>query len=148
MNLPSRSKPLMQLSRLNPFSEMEDFLRSFGRRSTYSREFENAMEMRLDITEDEAGYTVNIDMPGVRKEDIDVSVEGNQVAVRAEVNRELSQGKGKELYSERYSGQVFRSFAVPLEVDAAKAQAAYDGGVLRLTLPRKAGASVKRLPIN
>lgn len=148
MNLPSRSNPLMQLARLSPLSEMEDLLRSMGRRSTYSREFENAMEMRLDIAEDDAGYTVDIDIPGVRKEDIEVSVEGNQVAVRAEVSRELSQGKGKELYSERYSGQAFRNFALPLEVDAAKAKAAYDGGVLRLTLPKKPGASVKRLTIS
>lgn len=148
MSLPSRSNPLMQLARLSPLSEMEDLLRSMGRRSTYSREFENAMEMRLDIAEDDAGYTVDIDIPGVRKEDIEVSVEGNQVAVRAEVSRELSQGKGKELYSERYSGQAFRNFALPLEVDAAKAKAAYDGGVLRLTLPKKPGASVKRLTIS
>lgn len=148
MNLPARSNPLMQLSRLNPFSEMEDLLRSFGRRSAYSREVENAMEMRLDVSEDDTAYTVNIDMPGVRKEDIDVSVEGNQVAVSAEVNRELSQGKGKELYSERYSGRAYRSFALPLEVDATQSKAAYDGGVLCLTLPKKAGASVKRLPIN
>jgi HSP20 family protein len=148
MNLPTRSNPLIQLSRLNPFSEMEDLLRSFGRRSSYTREFENAMDMRLDVNEDDVAYTVDIDIPGVRKEDIDVSVEGNQISIRAEVNRELSQGKGKELYSERYSGQAFRSFALPLEVDAAKAKAAYDGGVLRLTLPKKAGSSVKRLPIN
>lgn len=148
MSLPTRSNPLMQLARLSPLSEMEDLLRSMGRRSTYSREFENAMEMRLDIAEDDAGYTVDIDIPGVRKEDIEVSVEGNQVAVRAEVSRELSQGKGKELYSERYSGQAFRNFALPLEVDAAKAKAAYDGGVLRLTLPKKPGASVKRLTIS
>lgn len=148
MSLPSRSNPLMQLARLSPLSEMEDLLRSMGRRSTYSREFENAMEMRLDIAEDDAGYTVDIDIPGVRKEDIEVSVEGNQVAVRAEVSRELSQGKGKELYSERYCGQAFRNFALPLEVDAAKAKAAYDGGVLRLTLPKKPGASVKRLTIS
>ena len=148
MSLPTRSNPLMQLARLSPLSEMEDLLRSMGRRSTYSREFENAMEMRLDIAEDDAGYTVDIDIPGVRKEDIEVSVEGNQVAVRAEIGRELSQGKGKELYSERYSGQAFRNFALPLEVDAAKAKAAYDGGVLRLTLPKKPGASVKRLTIS
>lgn len=44
MNLPSRSNPLMQPSRLNPFSEMEDLLRSFGRRSNYSREFESATQ--------------------------------------------------------------------------------------------------------
>ena len=67
--------------------------------------------------------------------------------VRAEVKREKSSGKGKELYNERYSGQAYRSFSLPSEIDSGNAKAAYDGGVLTLTLPKKAGSAVKHLSI-
>lgn len=123
-------------------------MRGLWRHTPYARQFENAMEMRLDVNEVDNDYVVNVDIPGVHKEDIDVSIQGNQVSIRAEVKRELSQGKGKELYSERYSGQAYRSFTLPVDVDAAKSKAEYDGGVLHLTLPKSASASTRRLPIN
>ena len=148
MTLPVRTNPFGEMTRFDPFSGMEGLLRSLGRRSPLSRDFDNAMEMRLDVNEDDNDYIINVDMPGVRKEDIDVSVQGNQVSIRAEINRELSQGKRKELYSERYSGQAYRAFTLPVDVDASKAKATYDGGVLCLTLPKSAGASARHLPIN
>jgi len=147
MTLPTRWNPLGQISRMDPFSEFEDLLRTFGTRSL-AREYERTMDMRLDVNEDDKGYIVNIDMPGVKKEDIDISIEGNQVAVRAEVKREKSRDKGKEIYNERYSGQAYRSFTLPAEIDSTAAQANYDGGVLTLTLPKKTGTASKHLSVN
>lgn len=147
MNLPTRRNPFNQLARLDPFVDFEDLFRGLIPRSM-AQQYERTMDMRLDVNEDDKNYVVNVDMPGVRKEDIDVSVEGNQITIRAEVKRELQQGKGKEIYNERYSGQAFRAFTLPSEVDSATAQAAYDGGVLTLTLPKKATSETKHLPIN
>lgn len=147
MNLPTRWNPFHQLARLDPFTDFEDLFRTFGPRSM-AQQYERTMDMRLDINEDDQNYVVNVDMPGVRKEDIDVAVEGNQITIRAEVKRELSQGKGKAIYNERYSGQAYRAFTLPMEVDSTKAQAAYDGGVLCLTLPKKTSTASKHLAIN
>jgi len=147
MTLPTRWNPLGQISRMDPFSDFEDLLRTFGTRSL-AREYERTMDMRLDVNEDDKGYVVNIDMPGVKKEDIDISIEGSQVVVRAEVKREKSRDKGKEIYNERYSGQAYRSFTLPAEIDSTAAQANYDGGVLTLTLPKKTGTASKHLSVN
>lgn len=147
MTLPTRWNPFGQISRMDPFTDFEDLLRTFGTRSL-AREYDRTLDMRLDVNEDDKGYVVNVDMPGVRKEDIDISIEGNQVAIRAEVKREKSRGQGKEIYNERYSGQAYRAFTLPAEIDSATAHAAYDGGVLTLTLPKKASTASKHLSVN
>lgn len=147
MAFPTRWNPFRQLSRFEPFGEINDLMRGFAP-TGLAREYERALEMRLDVNEDDSQYVVNIDMPGVKKSDIDVAVDGNQITVTAEVNREESRGKGKELYSERYSGKAFRTFALPVEVDSEKAEAKYDGGVLTLTLPKTPGNGSHRLPVH
>lgn len=147
MTLPTRWNPFDRINRMDPFSDFDELLRAFGGRSL-AREYEKTMDMRLDVNEDEKRYVVNVDMPGVKKEHIDVSIEGNQIAIRAEVKREKSSDQGKEIYNERYSGQAYRAFTLPTEIDSAAAQATYDGGVLTLTLPKKAGSSSTHLPVN
>jgi HSP20 family protein len=132
--------------RFEPFGDIDDFFRGLAA-PTLAREYERTMEMRLDISEDDKGYVVNVDMPGVRKDDIDISVEGNQVSISAEVNRDKSRGQGQQLYNERYSGRAYRAFTLPREVDSEKASARYDGGVLTLTLPMKSGTASHRLEI-
>lgn len=148
MTLPTRWNPFGQLSRMDPFADFEDLLRGFGPAPrSLAREYERTLDMRLDVNEDDKGYVVNVDMPGVKKDDIDVSIEGNQVAIRAEVKREKSSDKGKEIYNERYSGQAYSAFTLPAEIDSTAAQAVYDGGVLTLTLPKKAGMEAKRVSV-
>lgn len=147
MAMPTRWNPVRQLSRLDPFTDIEDMFRNFVS-PTLTRTQERALDMRLDVNEDDKNYFVHVDMPGLKKSDIDVAVEGNQVTISAEVNREKSQEKGKELYSERYSGQAYRAFTLPSEVDSTKAQANYDGGVLMLTLPKKAGDVSRHLTVS
>jgi HSP20 family protein len=114
------------------------------------REFDNTPEMRMDVDENDKAYLITIDIPGVRKEDIEVSIEGNQIAISAEVKREKStkDKDTKEIHSERYVGRVYRAFTLPHEVDNAKADARYESGVLSLTLPKKAPAKTNRLTIN
>ena len=147
MTMPTRWNPIGTLSRMDPFLDIDDLFRSFGMRPSIAREYERTMDMRLDVNEDDSEFIVNVDMPGVKKSDIDVAIDGNQVTVRAEVKREKSREKGKEIYNERYAGQAFRSFSLPVEVDSGNAKAIYDGGVLTLTLPKKAGGAAKHLSV-
>lgn len=147
MTLPTLWNPLRQMSRFDPLSDFDDLFRGLAMRPV-SREFEKAMEMRLDVIEDDKTYRVNVEIPGVKKSDIDVSVEGNQVTISAEIKREKTEENQKQLYTERYSGKAFRSFSLPFEVDSTKSEAKYDGGVLMLTLPKKSGSVSKHLSVH
>lgn len=146
MNTLTRWSPFRQAARTDPISDMEQMFRGFGLRPLL-QEAETPLEMRMDITEDEQAYQVTIDIPGVRKEDIELSIDRNQVSVSAEVKRETSKKEGRELHTERYQGSAFRSFTLPRDIDDAKAKAQYENGVLHLTLPKKADARANRIAI-
>ncbi|MCL5741377.1 MAG: Hsp20/alpha crystallin family protein [Betaproteobacteria bacterium] len=105
-------------------------------------------QIKVDVKETDGGYTVQAEVPGVPKEDIHVSIDGNVVSLRAEVRQHDQKTEGeKVLRSERYFGSVARSFQLPVDVDAAQAKAKYDNGVLMLTLPKKQGGNAQRLSI-
>lgn len=143
----TRWNPLRPASTFDPFADLEDLFRGFDTRSL-TRPYEKTLEMRMDVHEDDKAYLITVDMPGVRKEDIDVAVEGNQVTITAEVKHEMSHDTEKEVHRERFSGKAFRSFSLPIEVDSSKAEARYDGGVLNLTLPKKGDTQSRRISIN
>ena len=105
--------------------------------------------IKVDVKESADAYTVNAELPGASKDDIQVTVEGNVVTLRAEVKQQDSQtADEKTLRSERYFGSVARSFQLPVDVDNDKAKARFDNGVLCLTLPKRQGsASGYRLTI-
>jgi HSP20 family protein len=106
-------------------------------------------QFRMDVTENDKEYQVLADLPGVKKEDISITISGNQVAVSAEVKHEKDVEKGETmLRGERYYGKVQRAFALGQEVDQATAQAKYNDGVLELTLPKKLVAAAKRLQVH
>ena len=109
---------------------------------------DRAPQIRLDVTESDGLYLVKADIPGVRKEDIDVRIDGNQVTISAEIKQEKEEGDGgRVLRSERQYGFASRSFALADAVDDAKADARFEDGVLKLSLPKRAAASHKRLAI-
>lgn len=106
-------------------------------------------QIRMDVTEQEGAYVVHAEIPGVNKEDIQVEIEGNQVSISSEVRQTKDVKDGERvLRSERYYGQVSRSFQLANEIDDTQAKAAFQNGVLTLTLPKKAAVSGKRLTIN
>ena len=105
-------------------------------------------QIKIDVKETEGGYTVLAEVPGVAKEDIHVSLDGNVVNLRAEVRQHDEKREGEKLLrSERYYGAVARSFQLPADVDPAQAKAKYDNGVLTLNLPKKVGTAAQRLNI-
>ena len=105
-------------------------------------------QLRIDVKESGQDFTVHADLPGVPKEDIQVGVEGNVVTIRAEVKQQDSHREGdKVLRTERYQGEVARSFQLPAEIDESAAKARYENGVLVLTLPKKAVNVPQRIRI-
>ena len=106
-------------------------------------------QFRMDVTENEQEYQVLAELPGVKKEEISVTINGNEVAVSAEVKHEKDVENGETvLRAERYYGKFQRAFALGQEVDEATAQAKYNDGVLELTLPKKTVAAAKRLEVH
>ncbi|MEO8508054.1 MAG: Hsp20 family protein [Betaproteobacteria bacterium] len=104
--------------------------------------------VKVDVTEKSDAFVVHAEIPGVSKEDIHVSIEGNQVTISAEVKRDAEQKDGERLLrSERYYGAVYRSFVLPVELDENTSQAKYEGGVLELTLAKKPQVTGRKLTI-
>ena len=105
-------------------------------------------DIRMDVSEDATAYRVRAQIPGVKKEDIHVAVEGNTVSISAEVERREETRKDETLLcSELFQGKAARSFTVMADVDDSKAEAKYENGILELVLPKKLGASMKKLDI-
>jgi HSP20 family protein len=142
----TRYDPL-NLARIDPFGDIDDLFKGFFVRPALF-EGQPQMQIKMDVKENDNAYTVHADIPGVKKEDIHVSIDGNQVSISAETKMEKEEKEGeKVLRSERYSGKVARSFTLAHDVDEAKAQAKYSDGVLELTLPKKAASSARKLAI-
>lgn len=133
-----------QISALDPFDEV---FKGFFR--PVRIEGAPEVQIRMDVKENDKGYTVHAEIPGVKKEDIHVTIDGNQVSISAEVKQEKEVKEGeKVLRSERYYGKVARSFSVASDIDEATSQAKYADGVLELVLPKKAASASKKLTIN
>lgn len=139
--------PFKSLSRFPPNVDFENYLRTFAPSAIWSN-METMPDIRLDVSEDPNAYRVKAEIPGVDKKDIDLSVEGNQISISAEIKRETKQKDGeKAVCSERYYGKVYRSFATPTDVDATKAEAKYENGVLTVTLPKKSNGHARKIVI-
>ena len=105
--------------------------------------------MKLEVKESDGAYTIHAEVPGAKKDDIKVTIDGNQVSISAEVKRESEKKeKGEVVYSERYYGNVYRSFTLDSAVDETKGSASYKDGVLELVLPKKNGGGPTKLKVS
>ncbi|HEU4353441.1 MAG TPA: Hsp20/alpha crystallin family protein [Burkholderiales bacterium] len=140
---------MANLTRYDPF---EDFFKDFGKGfwvKPFAMPAETELTMKIDVKEDDKGFTVKADIPGVKKEDIQIDVDEDRISLHAEVKQEKEEKKGeKVVYSERSYGMVSRSFSLPTAVDAKGAKAEYKDGVLNLMLPKKSNGSAKRITIS
>lgn len=108
------------------------------------------LDIRVDVVEKDDVFKIRADLPGVKKEDINVRIDGNLVQIDAETKgeKEFKEEGGKVLRSERYYGSVSRAFTLTQDVDDTKAIAKYENGVLTLELPKKATSAAKRLVVS
>ena len=104
--------------------------------------------IRLDVAETDNGFLVHAELPGVPKDAIHVAIEGNQVTIAAEVKRAFEPAEGtRVLRTERFYGNVYRSFTLPVELDETASEAKYENGVLELKLVKKPAAAGRKLTI-
>jgi HSP20 family protein len=135
------------LTRFEPIDQMfPDFFRRFGLPTRFS---ENAPgEIRIDVTEKDKAYDVRAEIPGAKKEDIHVEVDGNFVSISAEVKKDKEEKSGgRVVLKETYYGSASRGFSLAHEIDSKGVVAKLEDGVLKLTLPKREGSSGKTIQI-
>jgi len=142
---------MANIARFDPFNDIvDDLFKGFVVRPVAydSRSAYQAPRLTVEVTEKNGAYQVSAELPGVKKEDIQVAIDGAQVTLSAEVKREKETAEGERLlHTERVFGKVSRSFTLPQELDEAKAEAKFRDGVLELTLPKKSAAARKAITI-
>ncbi|HTJ55307.1 MAG TPA: Hsp20/alpha crystallin family protein [Nitrosospira sp.] len=143
----ARRSPLGDITRFDPFYNIDDWFKGFGMRP-FSMDMETPPQIKIDVTENDSAYTVRAEIPGVKKEDVKVQVEGNRVSISCETKQEKEQKEGERvIYRECNQGSSYRTFTLGSEVDDTKAEAKYENGTLELTLPKKEGKTAKRIEV-
>jgi HSP20 family protein len=139
---------MASITRYDPFNDLvDDLFKGFLVRPV-AYEGRNALpRLNVDVAEKNGAYVVKGELPGVKKEDIRITVDGAQVTLEAEVKQEKSTDNERVLHTERTYGKVSRAFTLPQEVDEAQVQARFQDGVLELTLPKKQAAARKQITI-
>ena len=140
---------MANLTRYDPFGDLfDDLFRGFFVRPVLSEPSNGAVRLKVDVAEQDGNYKVLAEIPGAKKDEIQVAIDGDQVSITAEVRKEKDVKDGdRVVHSERYYGKVARAFRLGQEIDQTKAQAKYADGVLELTLPKKVAASARQLTI-
>ena len=131
----------------DPFTDtaVESLFRNFLRPDRSDRAPQG---IRVDVAESDKGYVVYAEIPGVKKDEIHVAIEGNQVTVAAEVKPLVAPAEGtRVLRAERYTGNVYRSFTLPVELDETTSEAKYENGVLELRLVKKPAVAGRKLTV-
>ncbi len=142
---------MAQLIRNEPFDDLVNnlfqgfFVRPVG---TAAAPAGAARAFSVEVREDDKAYSVHAELPGVAKDDIHVTIDGNDVAISAEVKNSRDEKQdGRVLRSERYYGKLYRAFQLADTIDESAAEAKYTDGVLELRLPKKAVTAARRLEI-
>ena len=140
---------MANMTRLNPIEDaFDELFRGFFVRPVSFEGPAAAAQFRVDVSENDKAYVIQAEIPGVTKNDISITIDGEHVAIGAEVKREKDAKNGeRQLRSERYYGKVYRAFTLEQPVDEASAQARYENGVLEVTLPKRAVVAAKRITV-
>jgi HSP20 family protein len=140
---------MANVTRYDPFGDLfDDVLKGFFVRPMTAESAAAAPRMKLEVSENGEAFKVLAEIPGVKKDEIQVTIDGDQVSISAEVRKEKDVKEGERVvHSERYYGKVSRAFRLGHEIDQAGAQAKYADGVLELLLPKKVTAAARKLSI-
>ncbi len=141
---------MANISRYEPFGDVfDDLLKGFlVRPVAYEGRSPVAAQIKIDVSEKGNAYVVHAEIPGVKKEEIQVNIEGDQVSISAESRSEKEVKEDERvLHRERYFGKVARVFRLGTEIDQAAANAKFVDGVLELTLPKKLESAGRQLAI-
>jgi len=140
---------MANVTRYDPFGDLvDDFLKGFFVRPITAEGATGAPRLKVEVSEQAESFKVQAEIPGVKKDEIQVAIDGDQVSITAEVRKEKDVKEGERvIHSERYYGKVARAFRLGHEIDEASATAKYTDGVLELVLPKKKTQSARQLSI-
>ena len=141
---------MANITRFSPLEDtLDDFFRGFFVRPVnWESKVAAPAQFRVEVAEKDKEYVLRGELPGVKKDDINITIDGDTVAITAEVKGEKDVKDGERvLRSERHYGKLYRAFTLGQAVDEAAAQAKYADGVLELTLPKKAAVQAKRITV-
>lgn len=154
MMLAKRNPRNVTLNRWDPFAELAGFRRlldqPFGFLGTAPfGELEGDLTWRpvADVSQTRDGFTVKVELPGMKQEEIQINVEGNVLTVKGERKQEAETSEDGYVRTERVYGSFERSFALPTSVDLEAARASYRDGLLEIRLPKKEEAKPKTVKI-
>ena len=143
----ARRSPFGDIARSDPFYIVDDWFKGFGMQP-FSMDSETAPTIKIDLKENDTAYTVRAEIPGVKKEDVKVQVEGNRVSISCETRQEKEEKESERVICrECHQGSSYRSFTLGSDVDETKAEAKYENGTLELTLPKKEGKTARRIEV-
>ena len=143
----------MSLIRWDPFGEMVSLRDAMDRLFEESvvgmpmRSREGPKMLALDVCETENDLKVEASLPGFKPDEVDISVVGNALSIKAETEREEKSEEGRYHYRERSYGSYQRTIPLPADVDSSKAEAKFEDGVLKLTFPKVEEAKPKRIEV-
>jgi len=150
-----RWRPGRGLIPWRPFRELEEIDRRFG--DIFGQSLlpawgrlpleEKGWIPALDVFEKEDKFVVKAELPGMKEDDIDVSVVGDTLTIKGEKKTEAEVKEDDYYRCERSYGSFFRSVALPSHVDAKKIEASYEEGVLEITLPKVPEVKPKKVPV-
>lgn len=147
-NLVKRSPFLSNIARSEPFSNLDDWFNNFWMPRLFSADMQAISPIKVDITENDKAYTIRAEIPGAKKEDVKVQVDGNLVSISTETKQKKEKKEGgRVVCSECSQGSNYRSFTLDSNVNEAKSQAKFEDGMLELILPKKNGTGAKQLKI-
>jgi HSP20 family protein len=146
---------MSSITKHDPFypAHMSDFMKRFFGES-FLRFFENwplaedeIQPLAVDVSEKDGKLMVEASLPGVKPEEMDISVVDNVLTIKAESKQEKDEKRGKYHYRERRYGAWQRDVLLPERVDVNKAEAEFVNGVLNLSLPIVEGEKIKRIKV-
>jgi HSP20 family protein len=100
----------------------------------------------VDVYQDKDQFTVYAELPGMKKEDIEISLNGGTLTISGERKQEANSEEGSRI--ERFFGKFQRSLTLPVAVNAEKVSASYKDGILRVVLPKAEEAKPKQIPVS
>jgi HSP20 family protein len=147
-----RWRPRWGLSPWRPFRELEEWERRFddllGRPLWRLPVEEKSWMPAVDVFEKEDRFIVKAELPGMKEEDIDISVVGDTLSIKGEKKTETEVKEEDYYRCERSYGSFYRSIPIPSNVDANKIEASFDDGVLELVLPKSAKIKPKKIAVS
>jgi HSP20 family protein len=142
----------MTLIKFEPLRELENFnsriQRLFGE-YPMSFDLSHSFNPRVDISEDEKNIFINAEIPGVKKEEIKISLQDNILTISGEKKSSTEEKKDKNYYrSERVFGLFTRSFTLPEEINPDKVEAKFEEGILKITIEKASPKEINERFIN